>query len=303
MLPDYELSNHQLWNVRLINLVFGALRQDRYLEFLKTGELDRFLNGPGGAFGGTLADGEPGSKLPTTGTQSPFDALRGLFGGLAAGLGEVDRAFGVDPAATGPDHVRVIPHHENGVQGAVIHYADGRVEMWGFNDDGRYQSIMRDGHTVTNQLISPGESPGQCLVETWTYVDGRLTSHELVKYLPSGNRAPGESGGDANADRNPLSGLDILGPQSIQQMLYALENAGKDAHELDPNTGMDGLQLTKEDEERLGRIAPAFETLDPNSGMGPLSSLNLDPNQMTTRSEKDDRIDPNTGLKPMPGGG
>jgi hypothetical protein len=70
----------------------------------------------------------------------------------------------------------------------------------------------------------------------------------------------------------------------------------------DPSYVLRRVWLTKEDEERLGRIAPAIETLDPHSGTDPLTGLGLDPDLMNTGSDKDDRVDPNTGQKPMPGG-
>jgi len=301
--PDFELDKYQVWAVHLIGGVFGALRGDRYREFLKAGELDRFINGPGGAFGDKVPDGGPGSKLPGTGSQSPIDALRVLFGGLASGLGEVDRAHGVDPAADGGDDIRVIHRHDNGTMGAIIHYADGSSEMWGINDDGLYESIVRNGDTLSDTVISAGANPGECRVERWTSVAGGPTVHEVWTYGPKGDRSPGEGGDEANADRNPLSGIGILGPLSMQQMLSQMEHPGKDEDELDQNTGKGAFQFTKEDEERLGRTAPALDTLDPNSGIDPLTALNLDPNQMHTRSEKDDRVDPNTGEKPMPGGG
>jgi hypothetical protein len=303
MPTDFELTKDQVWAVHLIGGVFGGLRDDQYVEFLKAGELDRFLNGEGGAFGTAIADGGPGSKFPSAGAKNPLDVLRGLFGGLASGLGEVDQAHGVDPATERGDDIHVIHHHESGTMGAIIHYADGRTEMWGINDDGRYESMVRDGNTLTDTLISPGASTGQCIVERWTYVGGVLTAHDITKYGPFGDRSPGEGGGDENTDRNPLSGFGAAGPFSMQQVMEQMAHPEKGADELDQNTGKDPFRVSKEDQEQLGRTAPALETLDPNSGIDPVTSLNPDPDKMGSEGDTDDRLDPNTGQKPIRGGG
>jgi hypothetical protein len=300
-MPDFELPKELVWDVHLINGVFGAVREDRYLEFLKAGELDRFLHNDSGSFGKDIPGGEPGSKFPSAGSQNPVDVLRGLFGGLASGLGEVDRAHGVDPAGERGDDIHIIHHHESGTQGAVVHYADGRREMWGINDDGRYESIVRDGNTLTDTLMTPGSVPGQCLIEKWTFVNGVLTSHELTKYGPYGDHSPGEGGGDDNTDRNPLSGLGPIGPFSMQQVMEEMAHPEKGVGELDQNTGKDVFRPSEEQQEQLGRTVPALDTLDPNSGLDPLTSLNLDPNKLHTRTEDEERLDPNTGEKPIPG--
>ncbi len=302
MPPDFVLSKEQLWVTRLIGAVFGSLRDDSYLDFLKAGELDRIVNQPGGSFGGKVPDGGPGSKLPNAGGKNPLDVLGALFGGLAAGLGEVDRAYGVDPSADGKDEVQVIPLHENGTLGAIIQYADGRSEMWAIDADGVYQSIVRDGDTLTNTRIY-SYGPGECIVDRWTSVGAAFPGvHEVWKYGPDGARSPGD-GGDTNTERNPLSRLEALGPLSMEQIFNQMMHPGSYSDELDPNISKDGFRFNDEDQERLARTAPALDTLDPNSGIDPLTSLNIDSGRIRTSNDKDDRLDPNTGQKPVPGGG
>jgi hypothetical protein len=290
-----------VWDVHVIGGLFGSLREDRYADFVKTGELDRFLNGQAGAFGQKVPDGAPGSTFPSAGGQSPGDALRGLFNGLGAGLGEVDHAGGTDPSSTDGDRTEIRTNRDGTIVTTTLH-ADGSWDADAFYRNGNYVSNHGDGHGgISVTSVTAGSHEGDCTVTTIESAPGMPERTTSIRYHGA-DRSPGEGGSEANSDLNPLSGIDPMSPPSTQQMLDQLEHPGKDRDELDPNSKMGGFQPTKEDVERLGLTVPALDTLDPNSGVDPLTSLNLDPSQLRTRSEKDDRVDPNTGEKPMPGG-
>jgi hypothetical protein len=111
---------------------------------------------------------------------------------------------------------------------------------------------------------------------------------------------PSEDDGDENTERNPLSGINLLGPQPLRQMVEQTNDPANDLNGLDPNTGVPGFILTKDDQQHIGSTAPALEVLDTNNGSNPLTQLHIDPNQVHTRSEKENVVDPNTGQKPLP---
>jgi hypothetical protein len=302
MPPDGDLNKYQFWGLHLVGDLFDSLHDDRYADFLKDGELDRFLHSGQGPFGGKLPDGGPGSRFPGTGGEGPGDALHGLFTSMVAGLGEVDLVGGADPASADGDRFEVRTARDGTIVTTISH-ADGSWSMTGTSADGSRTILNEgDGHgAISVVVIERGEHEGDWTVTTVDTAPGRPDRETTTRYHGT-DRSPDDGGSDSNSDRNPLSGVDPLRPPSIEQMLDQVEHPGRDQGELDPNAGLEGFQPTKEDQASLGLVVPALETLDPNSGVDPLTSLNLDPTLMHTRDDKDDRIDPNTGSKPMPGG-
>jgi len=331
MPKDTELTKNQIWGVHLLQAFFDALRKDQLPDFLKSDDLERFLHeGEGGSFGGKVPDGTPGSKFPSAGGEDALGVLHGLFHGIGSGMGRVDHPGQADPAGG---------WLENVVFGADVVFSDEDVTDLNVHESRTANGDHEDSTTITlvrrdlsqwrfyERYDANGESTyWECSI---TGANGgygldtvRPDSHGGIEYtesLRSGDysytstrhfdsqgrrQSPGEDGGgEANTGRNPLGNLEAVGPQSMQDMLNAMQHPGKDSESLDPNKGASGLKLTEADQERLGRTVPGAEVLDPNSGVDPLSVLDLDPSQMHTRSEKDDRVDPNTGLKPVPGGG
>lgn len=282
MPEEYELTKYQLWGLGLLRGFFGALHDGQLPSFLKSDELASFMRQirEGDPFGGKTPDfGRPGSELPGGG-MDPLDVARDLFRSLSFGL--TDRSGGVDPA-TRPDDQDELHMTRN---------SDGSLETFYIDDDDRYSWKREDAKgNVETTTMTPDPTGGGFTVEEHYYSrdgDRKRTMHY--------DGAPGDDGGDANSDRNPLTGMNVIGPQSNEQAISALQHPGKDPDELDPNSGISAFSLTEAEQERLGRIVPGLEVLDPNSGMDPLSQLNLDPNQLHTRSEEDDRIDPNTGV-------
>jgi hypothetical protein len=306
MPKDAYLTKHQIWGVRLLAGFFGALRGNLLTEFLTSDELERFLReAAGGSFGGKVPDGTPGSKFPGVGVSNPLDVLHDIFNSLGSGLGEIDRSGEANPAAADGDRVTIGRSPDGTIQTDIVH-RDGTRDSFVMFPDGSYQSEHTEGPGHYDRVhIVPGAHPGEVTIYEYHGRPGYPEVGTRIVY-PAGRQhnSPGEDGsGDTNSDPNPLSGINILGPQSMQQMLNQMKHPGKNPDKLDPNSGAGGITFTEEDKERLGRIVPSAEVLDPNSGVDPLTQLAFDPNQMRTRSEKDDRVDPNTGLKPKPGGG
>lgn len=284
MPEDYQLTKYQRWGLGWLRGVFAGLQQGQLPGFVKGDELASILRQirEGGFFGGKIPDGEPGSEFTGTGSMDPLDLARYLFRSLLPGMGERDGSGGVDPA-TRPDdqHVGTL----------TTRFADGSVETFTLEENGRFsiKNIDAKGNVYTANVTPHSDGSSTVVVETRSW-DG----HETRKTF---TWSPGEDGsGDGNTGSNPLIGINVMGPQSNEQAISALQNPGKDSNELDPNSGLSGFKLTEAQQERLGRTVPALDVLDPNSGKDPLSQLNLDPNQIQTRSEEDDRIDPNTGL-------
>ena len=335
-MPDKSpLSKSQIWGLSMLQRFFDAVRKERLREMLESDELRRFLDqARRGTFGDEVPDVTPGSKIPGTGAQDPLDVLDGLFHGVGARLGEIDRSGGVDPAAMEPDGVTIGPNgtrqtiHTNpdtGDRVTIRTHTNGEIDVWTAHRDGSADGFTwkPDGSTGTVHVDhTPGGSPDfgagidQDSVEVDMYrgANGRdvvtvtVTTRDGHKEITGRSvwrpgSAPGEGDGEANTGRNPLGGLEVVGPLSLGRMTDALRSADSRSEMLDPNTGKGGLKLTDADKERLGRIVPRAEALDPNSGVDPLSLFNLDPTRFRTRTEDDDRVDPNTGRKPMPGGG
>ncbi len=266
-----------------------------------------------GGLGAGFGDGTPGSKLPDVGGGGPLDVLHDIFSGPASGLGKIDHQAGGDPAATGSTNIE-----DDGHGHVITTHKDDQGNITRIDNDGhgniQVHTDNRDGSSEEFELHADGSSRGSQSYangggDWWSISsDGHGGSHIVGgdhhsrNYGPDGRPySPGEDGGgDTNSDRNPLSGIDIGAPQSMEQMLNQMKNPGKDPNDLDPNTGAGGITFTEQDKERLGRIVPGAEVLDPNSGIDPLSQLNIDPSQIHTRSEEDD-LDPNTGQdQPLP---
>jgi len=330
MTKDTQLTKYQIWGVHLLGGFFDALHRGQLPEFLQSDEIERLLQQvASGSFGSNIPDGTPGSEFPTTGGKDPLDVLHGLFQGVASGLGRVDHSGQADPASEYGDREynrrdiqNVTTTEQRTAFGSsvnrdeiTIYLKDGSTDTFteDYDENGnstRFErSHMDHGSTsLTFERIEP-ESHDGSRVTTGTFDEHGEQHVNRVFHLDRGGRllrseSPGEDGGgDTNTDRNPLDNIEVVGPQSPQQMISAMQHPGKDSEEFDPNTGGSGFKLSEADQERLGRIAPGAEVLDPNSGVDPLSALNLDPNQIHTRSEDDDRVDPNTGLKPVPTGG
>ena len=337
MPKDSYLTKDQIRALGLLGGFSEAVRGNRLAAFLKSGDLERFLDGMrGGPFSGTVpADGTPGSKLPGVGVEDPLNILRGLFQGIGSDLGKIDRPAGADPAAgqttVNPNGDRVTTNTDsNGDRVTVITRPDGTIGIWTAHRDGSADGIIwRPDGTVglihvdhapngdarfgagsagvgsssTEVNMYAGANTREVVILTFHHRDGVRDDNPTRTVWRRGQSPGEEGGGDTNSGRNPLDGIETVGPQSMQQMIAGLKNPGRNPDKLDPNTGVSGITLTKEDKERLGRTVPAAEVVDANSGIDPLNQLNLDPSQLHTRSEKDERVDPNTGLKPGPGKG
>jgi hypothetical protein len=334
MPKDTALTKLQILDLHLLAGFFTAARKGQIWRFVESEDVRAFIrDAERGRFGTRVPDGSPGSKFPGTGVQNPLDVLDGLFRGPAFGLGRIDHGGRSDPAAA-PEGVEILPdgtrqtihtNPDNGDRVTVRTETNGVIRVWVAHSDGSADGfVLRpDGAGGTVHVDqTPGHSSdfgagyGDNSVEVDIYAGANsrevvtITTHTRNGARESQTRSvwhrdqsPGEDGRDANSARNPLDGLDVVGPQSLWQMTNALRNPGRDAGKLDPNSGKAGLKLTDEQQKQLGLTAPALKTLDPNSGIDPLTRLNLDPGQLHTRTEKDDRVDPNTGRKPVPGGG
>ena len=220
----------------------------------------------------------------------PLDILADIFRSMGSGLGEIDRGAGVDPASR--------PDDGQGPITTNVTHPDGSEES--FTTDGQggytYKSQNAEG-TVVTTIITQDKDGGGFTVDESKYSRDGQSFRRTVHYVNGVPMSPGEDGSsDANSDRNPLSGMNVIGPQSMWTVLAGMQHPGKDPAEVDPNTGLSSFTLSESEQARLGLIVPAMEVLDPNSGMDPLSQLNLDPTQLHGRTEDDDRIDPNTGL-------
>ena len=78
--PEMDLSQHQIWGLRLIQSFFDAQRKGRLPDFIESDELRKFLHrAMEGSFGTKVPDGSPGSKIPQAGGRSPIDVLHDLF--------------------------------------------------------------------------------------------------------------------------------------------------------------------------------------------------------------------------------
>lgn len=287
---DYELTEYQQWGVGMLLGFFGVLYNGQLTGFLNADDLASFVRQirEGGPFGGEIPEGRPGSKFPGTGLTDPLDIARDLFRSLLSGLGETDGSGGVDPA-TRPD--------SEPVGTFTISRADGSVSTFTREEDGRtwVKTIDAKGNEISIMVTPDRDGTGGPTVVVETHSRDGQETRKSFRYSPGVDGA-----GDGNSDLNPLSGINVVGPQSNEQAISALQHPGKDPNELDPNSGIRGFSLSETEQERLGLIVPALDVLDLNSGMDPLSQLNLDPNQIHTRSEDDDRIDPNTGLTAFP---
>jgi hypothetical protein len=320
----YPLTKFGMLGLDLLHRFYAALHDDQLPGFLKSDDLESFLHDmrTAGPFGGKLGDGGPGSKIPGIGTMDPLDVLHELLTGVGADLGRVDHPDGgVDPASGAGDMdgcyhrdrpsdrmiSGIIDQHPNESMTRTTFFREGGSETWS------YSQVDINGTSVSHVIVDPDGSTYKSVITPdgqggfWQEESTSGGAHEITVsshyFGPGGYRSPGEDGGgDTNSGRNPLGNIDVLGPQSMQQTLAAMQHPDKDP-ELDPNSGIGAFTMSQSEQERLGRIAPAMEVLDPNSGMDPLSQLNLDPNQLHGRSEKDDRIDPNTGLTAFPVGG
>jgi hypothetical protein len=320
MLEDFQFimpqvsqsTTNQIRGLHLLRGFYDALEHDQLHEFLRTNELERFLHEiASGPFGGQIPDGEPGSEFPGLGLSNPLDILHDLFNEAGGDLGIVDNPGSSDGLSfnTGDDKpTRVITHDaETGVATVTEHnpethtttitqtFRDKHVETY-TEVGGREPSVTRtnsaDGSKIT---LTPDGHGGMN--------EDRSDAHShTVRHVKASGMSDDERV-DMNSGQNPLSGIAILGPQSMQQMINQMRHPDKDSDELDPNSGSGGIELTEEDRERLGRIVPRLDVLDPNSGIDPLTQLNIDPNQIHARSEEDDRMDPNTGQEPTPFGG
>ena len=324
--PEMDLSQHQIWGLRLIQSFFDAQRKGRLPDFIESDELRKFLHrAMEGSFGTKVPDGSPGSKIPQAGGRSPIDVLHDLFRGLGFSLGKVDHPGGGDPAADRDEHegTEVLPsgkritvhtdpatgdrttvdaRPDGSIRSDTVH-RNGTRDSFELLTNGTYRSEHSAGPGNYDRIeVRPGPAPGDCVIYEFHGRPGLAETGTRTVYPPGRQTSPGEDGGgDGNSGRNPLSGLEAVGPQSMGQMVNQMEHPGSDS-EKDPNTGK-GPTLSDAEQEKLRRIAPGAEKVDPNSGQDPLSTLNLDPSKLHTRNEDDDRIDPNTGQKPVPGGG
>ena len=298
MPKESPLTKGQLWGLDLLGRFLDAIQGGVLADFVKSDELERFLQeSAGGPFGQNVPDGRPGSEFPAAGGGNPVDVLRGLLHGILSDLGRIDHPGSADPA--------------RGIVGddvAVRTYdSPGRHEV--FQSDGagnvthaRY--FTEGGETIGYQketIIQDEDGRGFTFQTDFAGRDG-VPHHADWHVNASGAHQPGEDGSDANGARNPLSNLEVVGPVSLKDQAKWADDLGANADALDPNTGKSGVKLDEYEQDRLARTVPAEEALDPNRGIDPLTQLDLDPSRLHHRSEKDDRVDPNTGVEPMPKG-
>jgi hypothetical protein len=306
-LKETEMTKYQIWRIQLLRGFFEALHKNQLQEFLKSDDITSFLRAAktDGLFGGKIPDGDTGSKFPGTGSKDPLDVLHGLFHGVGSNLGTIDHPGDVDPASDRDDGNMTIEDKPDGTIITTVTHPDGRVETWTTDERGGYQYSSRGGaddKEITTRITPDDNGKGFTVTEGYHLHDGRSSSRSTHYELDGGHSSPGEDGGgDTNGVRNPLSGVETLGPQSMQQMLSAIQHPATDSGKIDPNSGKDDFKLTEADKEKLGLTAAGADVLDPNSGLDPLTQLNLDPNKMNTGSKNDDELDrKNTGLKPVP---
>ena len=217
-MSDFELPKELVWDVHMMGGLFGSLREDRYADFLKTGELERFLNDRAGSFGDDLPGSEPGSKIPGVGRQSPADALHGLFNAMVTALGKVDHVGGADPSSADGDQTEIRTNRQGTIVTTTLH-ADGSWDGDALYRDGHYVSNHGDGHGgITVTSVTGGDHEGDCTV----------TTIERARGCPSERPSSGTTaridrlakvGATPDSDRNPLSGIDPMTPPSTQQML------------------------------------------------------------------------------------
>lgn len=297
------------WGLNLLDRFYGAVDDGSLPDFLRSKDLNSYLH-RFEALGSIGSDGsEPNLGKAGSDSTNPLDVLHDIFTAIGSSLGRIDRPDGENPAARPPGDnsgptVIVVTTYDPTTNTTMITrtfkgggqeiYSEtpgphGRAELTSVNGDKII--ITPDGHggTIEERSTSQGH--------TFQHrnSDGKIMS-------------PGEDeGGDTNNGRNPLSGLEALGPQSLQQMTNALKHPGKDTDELDPNAKANPANLSEADREHVNIGSSAGEyVVDPNIGMDPLSQLNLDPNKMAgSRDDEENRIDPTTGLltPPVRGGG
>lgn len=346
MKSTQQFTNNQIRGARLLCGFFYALQKDQLTEFLKSDEVQRFLQETaGGYIAGKVPDGTPeGSGVPGTSERNPLDILHDLFnnpwsgslgdgtpgseiGGIggnplgtlqdifnnqwSGGLGKIDHPGGADPAGAygdanfdGPD----VPHFSFSDQRTAngddedsdmitLVFRDGRREILleEYDEHGtpvQFSHVRMRSETDmsgTFERVTPASNGGYDVVQGTNDSQGHSTTTRILHFDRNGVQildSPGEDGAGANTDRDPLSSIEVVGPQSTQQTLAGMKYPGKDPNELDPNSGDGGIKFTEEDKERLGRTAPALDVLDPNSGIDPLSQLNIDPDQINSKEEE-----------------